>query len=200
MSVVCGIIKDNQVAISCDTQANCGSLILSAAHRINSTKLLKVNGSIIGIVGWSAVSDMIEHLIISNEKLFQFADRMEIFSSLLRLHKEMKENYYLETNEEDDQPVESNQLSAIIINKNGLFSTASYREVNQYRTYWAIGAGNQLALGAMHALYDKPFTAKEIAEAGVLAAVEFEESCGLPLQTEILNLTNNSMKLTWGHK
>lgn len=189
MSIICGVIKDNQVAISCDTLSNCGSLTVSATHLINSTKLLKVNGSIIGIVGWSAVSDMIEHLIINDQKLFQFNNRMEIFSSLLRLHREMKENYFLDTNEDDDQPAESNQLTSIIINKNGLFNTASYREVNQYSTYWAIGAGNQLALGAMHALYDKPFTAKEIAEAGVLAAAEFEESCGLPLQTEVLNLT-----------
>jgi len=113
---------------------------------------------------------------------------MEIFSTLLSLHKEMKKTYFLDTNENEDQPVESNQLDLIIINKNGLFSAASYREVNQYHTFWAIGSGKRIALGAMHALYDLNLSAKEIAEAGVKAASEFDDGCSLPLETELISI------------
>ncbi len=188
MSIVCGIIKNNQIAICCDSQSNYGSLTVSSTHVKSSSKLLKINGNLIGLVGWTAVSNMIEHLIINKKEQFNFDNRMNIFSTLLSLHKEMKETYYLETNEDEDQPVESNQFDSIIINKNGLFSTASYREVNEYNTYWAIGSGKRLALGALHATYNSTMLANEIAEAGVLAATEFDESCGLPLQTEIINL------------
>ena len=102
---LCKTVKNSR---RIDTQSNCGSLTVSARQLKNSTKLYKVNGSIIGIVGWSAVSNMIEHLISCNKKIFKLDSRMDIFTTLLQLHKEMKETYFLETREEDDQPVESN--------------------------------------------------------------------------------------------
>ena len=96
----------------------------------------------------------------------------------MRLHEKMKDNYFIETREDDDQPVESNQLDALIINKHGLYEIGSYREVNEYKTFWAIGSGRRLALGAMHGLYEQSLSAKEIVEAGVKAAAEFDDGCG----------------------
>lgn len=187
MSVICGVVTKQQVAISCDSQSSYGSLAVSARHINNSSKLYEVNNCYIGIVGWSAIANIIEHLIGTNKTLFKLNTRMEIFSTLLSLHDEMKEKYFLETHEEDDQPVESNQLDLIIINNNGLFSTASYREVNRHNTYWAIGSGQKLALGAMHAVYSMELSAREIAEAGVMAASEFDDGCCLPFETNVID-------------
>ena len=186
MSVVCAAIKDGVVAISCDTQTNFGSTRVSARHMKNPDKLYTVNGNVIGIVGWNAISTMLEFLMKSDKKLFQLSNRMEIYSTLLSLHTKMKEVHFIETNEDDDQPVESNQLDALIINANGLFEIGSYREVNEYKTYSAVGAGRRYALGAMHALYDTEASAKQIVEAGVKAAAEFSDSCGLPLKTRAI--------------
>ena len=148
MSIVCGAIKNNEIAISCDSQANFGSTKVSSEHLVNSSKLYHVNGSIMGIVGWDAISNIIEHLIVNKKEIFQLDNRMDIYSTLIKLHESFKDDYFIETSEEDDQPVESNQLDAIIINKNGLFQIGSYREVNQFQTYWAIGSGKRFALGA----------------------------------------------------
>ena len=188
MSIVCAARKNSVIAISSDTQSNFGSIKVSAKHMRNSNKLYSVNNSVIGIVGWHAVSDMVQHLISNEKKLFQLNSRMEIFSTLIRLHEKMKNNYFIETREDDDQPVESSQLDALIVNKHGLFEISSYREVNEYETFWAIGSGKKIALGAMHALYESTATAKEIVEAGVKAAAEYDDGCGLPLNTRTLNI------------
>lgn len=189
MSIVCAAIKDGVVAIACDSQSNFGSINVSADHSQNRNKLHTVNKSIIGVVGWHAVSDMIEHLIIHEKEIFQLNSRMEIFSTLLKLHAKMKDDYFIETREDDDQPVESTQLDALIVNKHGLFEIGSYREVNEYKTYWAIGSGRRFALGAMHAVYNTKTTARKIVEAGVKAAAEYDDGCGLPLITRTFKLS-----------
>ena len=189
MSIICGVIKAGTIAISSDTLSSYGSMTITAEHIKNSKKIYSVNKSIIGIVGWSAMSDAIEHLILHDEDLFQLNNRMDIYSTLKNLHKKLKDDYFIETKEdEDDQPVESTQLNALIANKNGLFEIGSYREVNQFSKFWAIGSGQKYALGAMQTLYSTKITAKALAEAGVKAAAEFDEGCRLPLNTSTLKL------------
>ena len=188
MSIVCAAIKNKEVAISCDTVCNFGSINASARHIKNSNKLYAINGSIMGIVGWSAVADVVEHLISTDKELFKLNDRMGIFTTLTGLHKRMKETYGLETRENEDQPVESTQLDALVINQNGLFEISSYRDVREYKTFWALGSGQKLGLGAMHALYDKDVSAKDIVEAGVKAAADFDDGCGLPLKSKVISM------------
>lgn len=52
--------------------------------------------------------------------LFNLSSRDEICGTLMRLHGIMKEDCFVETKENKDQPVESNQLDALVINQNGL--------------------------------------------------------------------------------
>jgi len=188
MSVICGAIKKGLIAISGDTMQSFGSMRVSSKHRMHANKIYPVNGSYIGIVGWNAISDMLEHIMKKDKKLFCLNNRMEIYTTLMHLHAKMKGDYFIETKEDEDQPVESNQLDALIINPNGLFQIGSYREVHEYKTFWAIGSGRQLAMGAMHALYEKKVSAKEMVEAGVKAAADFDDSCGLPLKTKVIKL------------
>ncbi|HKJ52979.1 MAG TPA: MFS transporter [Gammaproteobacteria bacterium] len=188
MSIVCAAIKHGEVSISADTLMSCGALTASSTHRENSSKLYPVNGSVIGLVGWCAISTVLEHLIQQDGKLFRFDNRMEILASLLKLHQKMKRDYFLESREDRDQPVESTQLHALIVNAHGLFEACSYRSVSEYKTFWAIGSGRRLALGAMHASYTAKKSARAIAEAGVRAAAEFDDACGLPLTSEVIGL------------
>lgn len=188
MSIVCAAIKDGVVAISSDTQSSYGSTNVSAQHIKSSGKLVSVKRSVIGIVGWTAMSNVMQHLIAHEKSLFQLDNRMEIFTTLLRLQEKMKDDYFLNSSEDDDQPVESNQLTAVIVNKHGLFQVGSYREVNEYSTYCAIGSGKRLGLGAMHAVYGTQASARKIAECGVRAAAEFDDGCSLPLNTRTVKL------------
>ena len=190
MSIVCGAIKRRKVAIASDTQSKFGTLKVNAPQLKNASKLIEVRRSIIGVVGWGAMISVVEHLANTRKALFRLSDRHEIFETLLRLHPILKKQYFLEPKENEDQPVESNQITAIIINRNGLFETGSYKEVNEYRSFWAIGAGQELALGAMHALYATSANAREIVEAGVRAAAQFDDSCALPLDSKVIKLAS----------
>ena len=188
MSIVCAAVKGGEIAISADSLASYGALKASREHLDNSGKLFEVNDSVIGLVGWCAVSTLFEHMIEHEQALFRLDSRMEIFDTLLILQQKMKDDYLLETRESRDQPVESIQLDGLIVNANGLFEIGSYREVNQFRTFWAVGSGKRLSLGAMHALYAGDSNASEIAEAGVRAAAEFDDSCRLPLETRVVRV------------
>jgi len=124
--------------------------------------------------------------------MFKLNSRWEIFEMLLAVHEKLKDDYFIDTSEDSDQPVESNQLDGIVINANGIFSFGSYREVHQWDTFWALGSGRRLALGAMHALYETDATAQEISEAGVKAAAEFDDGCNLPLKTVVLDFVQSN--------
>ena len=187
MTIIAAVIKNGKISISCDTQSNFGSLKVHANKMNDHDKLFEVQNSVIGVTGWTATTQIIEHLIETNPDMFKLNSRWEIFEMLLAVHEKLKDDYFIETSEDSDQPVESNQLDGLVINSNGIFSFGSYREVHQWDKFWSLGSGQRLALGAMHALYETDATAKEISEAGVKAAAEFDDSCNLPLKTIVLD-------------
>jgi len=194
MTVITAAIKDGKISISSDTQLNFGSLKVNAKYVHDRDKLFSVNNSVIGITGWSATSQILEHLIQTDPSAFKLNNRWEIFETLLALQERLKNEYFIETNEDSDQPVESNQLDGLIINSSGIFQFGSYREVHQYEQFWALGSGKRLALGAMHALYDSAASAQDISEAGIKAAAEFDDGCNLPLKTVVLEQCNSDVE------
>jgi ATP-dependent HslUV protease subunit HslV len=71
-----------------------------------------------------------------------------------RLHPVLKEHAFLNPKEDEDDPYESSQITALIANATGIYGVYSYREVFEFDRFWAAGSGRSFALGAMHALYD----------------------------------------------
>ncbi len=189
MSVVVAVKKDNQISIASDSQSSNGSLIISGKRKKNHSKLFRIGKNIIGTVGWQATDQIIEHTILTSPKLFKLSSRQKIFETLLALQEVFKEKYFIKTEEDDDeQPVDSNQITGLIINQQGLFEIESYRGVTEYNDFWAIGSGQDYALGAINALYTKNYTASEIAREGILAAIEFNSKCGPPVEIESLTV------------
>jgi len=189
MSIVCAVIKNNAIAIACDTQVSQGSLNVGSKYLTQASKLYLVGDNIIGLVGWGAMADSLEHLMQKDPELFDFSDRFEGYSSLLKIHKKLKKGYFLQTSEGDDeQPLESSQFDVLLINKEGLYEIGSLREYNQFSRFWAVGSGRSYALGAIFSHYDSDLSALELVEIGVKAACEFNDSCSLPLFSEVLEI------------
>ena len=92
----------------------------------------------------------------------------------------LKERFFLNPKEEDSDPYESSQITALIANPSGIYGVYSYREVFSFERFWGIGSGRNFALGAMHAVYDKSRSARAVAEAGIRAGVEFDKSSSGP--------------------
>jgi ATP-dependent HslUV protease, peptidase subunit HslV len=98
------------------------------------------------------------------------------------VHEILKEKYFLNTKEDEDDPYESSQITALIANPYGIFGVYSFREVFSFDRFWGIGSGRNFALGAMYAVYDRAESAREIAEIGVQAGAEFDKSSSSPFR------------------
>lgn len=195
MSVVCAAIKNGEIAIAADTQLSFGSLIVGAENLGNSSKLYVVEDNVIGVVGWNAVCSLFEYVAEEHKEIFNFSDRKNILKTLFKLHTLLKNEYFLETHEDREQPVESIQLRAIIINCHGIYEINSYREVNHYSKYWAIGSGRYYALGALHSQYETHASAKELVLSGVASACCFDDGCSLPSNVEVIKAQQENIAI-----
>jgi len=121
-----------------------------------------------------------ESLLAKHDDL-DFSTKRSIFETFRKLHPILKEQHFLNPKEEEDDPYESTQVTALIANPNGIFGVYSMREVFEYTRFWAIGSGREFALGAMLSQYDQLKTAEAVAEAGINAGAIFDKNSALPL-------------------
>jgi len=113
-------------------------------------------------------------------EILKLGSKDDVFDTFTKLHPYLKDNFFLQTKEEDSDPYESSQFSVVIANSTGIYGLYSYREVFEFKEFWGIGSGRSFALGAMHAIYAKAKTAREIAEAGIAAGCEFDRNSAAP--------------------
>ena len=118
----------------------------------------------------------------------KFGSRVEVYDTFLKLHPVLKETFFLQTKEDDNDPYESSQFTVVIANACGIFGLYSYREVFEFKEFWGIGSGRSFALGAMHAVWDKAKTAREVAVAGMNAGCEFDKNSAGPIEVFTLKL------------
>ena len=132
---------------------------------------------------------MFHSLAQRKPELFNFDNAEEIFETFRKIHPLLKEEYFLETSESDeDHEYESNQMSGLIISKGGVYSFFSYREIAEYRTFWASGSGMEYVLGALEASYATRKGPKAAAEAAIKIACKFDNGSGVPLESYELEI------------
>jgi ATP-dependent HslUV protease subunit HslV len=180
MSVVVVVKKAGRCVIAADSLSSFGRTKVSPTY-IRCNKIHEANGSYIGLVGATVHDNVLEHLIEREKEILNFDDENAIFDTYLKLHAILKERYFLNPVESEDDEYESSQIDALIANSKGIFGMYSLREVYEFQKFWAIGSGTEFALGAMLAVYDLFDEPEQIAEAGVRAACEFDDGCGLPM-------------------
>ena len=186
MTTVVVVKKAGQVAIASDGLVTFGDTRLGHRYESNS-KLFKVDAvggpSYIGAAGTVAHFPALRKaLALLPPESLKLHSKDEVYDTFLQLHPVLKEKFFLQTKEEDSDPYESSQFSTVIANASGIYGLYSYREVFEFKEFWGIGSGRGFALGAMHALYAKAKTAKEVAEAGVLAGCEFDRNSAGPVE------------------
>ena len=199
MSTVVVAKKDGKVCIAADSLTSFGDLRLSSVYDAAHDKILRYDENYLGIVGSAAHQLVLESVfaskkVIDNKIEIDLSSRLSIFESFRTLHPVLKEKYFLNTKDEDDDPYESTQIDALIANPFGIFGVHSLREVTEYNKFWAIGSGAEYALGAMFAVFDKATSAEEVAQAGVAAGAEFNNASSMPLSSYVLDLQKSAVK------
>ena len=178
--------------IAADTLTTFGDIRLGSKFDRHHNKIQIFGKTRMGIVGSAAHTLVAERAFNDKDVKADFSTRDNTFDTLIRLHPVLKEKYFLNAKDAEDDPYETSQIDAVFINKNGIFAMYSLREVYEYEQFWAVGSGACYALGAMHAVYNKYKSAKDIAKAGAEAGAEFDTSSHLPLTIQTVKLVTSA--------
>ena len=178
----CVVVKKNrQIAIASDSLVTFGDTRLSNAYEANN-KIFQIGDSFITVAGTAAHFPVMRKLLTEMGPDCKLATRDEVFETYTKVHALLKEQYFLNTKEDEDDPYESSQITSLVANPHGIFGVYSYREVFSFDRFWGIGSGRNFALGAMYAVYDQLDSAYAIADVGVRAGAEFDKSSSAPFQ------------------
>ncbi len=202
MTTVVVVKKAGQVAVASDSLVTFGDTKL--AHRFeDNSKIFKVKA--VGGESFVAAAGTVAHFPAIRKALLDLPSddlklhsKDEVYDTFLKLHTVLKDKFFLQTKEDDNDPYESMQFSVLVANSAGIFGLYSYREVFEFKEFWGFGSGRPFALGAMNAVYHsktgKAKTAAEVAEAGVLAGCEFDKNSAPPVHVYTVKLKNKEIK------
>jgi ATP-dependent HslUV protease, peptidase subunit HslV len=177
--------KAGQVVMAADTLVTFGDTSLPHRYEANS-KIFKVDTpagiSYVGMAGTVAHFPALRKAMAALPKAdLKLSSKDEVYDTFLKLHPLLKETFFLQTKEDDNDPYESMQFTVVIANSSGIYGLYSYREIFEFKEFWGIGSGRSFALGAMHAAWGSAKSAKEVAMAGMHAGCEFDKNSGGPI-------------------
>lgn len=180
MTTIAVVKKNGFAVIAADTLTTFGNTRLSAQHDASHDKILRHGDSNIGLCG-SAAHHLVFESILRKMPDLRFGSKTEIFESFRRMHPILKDEHFLNPQEDEDDPYESSQVTALIANPSGIYGVYSMREVFEYTKFWAIGSGHEYALGAMQQAYNRYDNPVDIARAAVEAGAELDKNTALPM-------------------
>jgi ATP-dependent HslUV protease subunit HslV len=192
MTTVVAVRKGGQVVMAADSLVTFGDTRLSHNAEANR-KLFMVNDavgqSIFAVAGAAAHLLVLQHAMAAQPvEALRFGNKDEIFRTFTLLHPVLKDSFFLQGKEDEHEPYESSQFTMLLANASGIYGVYSYREVFEFKQFWSIGSGRSFALGAMHAVYARARSARDVAEAGVAAACEFDRNSAGPVDSLSLKL------------
>jgi len=187
MTTIVAVRKNGIVTIAADTLTTFGNTRLIAAQDSSHDKILKVGDSYIGICG-SAAHHLVLASLLAKAPDVQLNSKAAIFETFRKLHPVLKEECFLNPKEDEDDPYESSQITALIANSTGIYGIYSMREVFEYSQFWAIGSGHEFSLGAMHHAYPLYNDAMDIARAGVDAGIAYDKNSASPITAYSVSL------------
>jgi len=191
VTTVTVVKKGGIVAIAADTLIKWGSAKESAAYIANHEKILRVGESYVAVTGYATFKNILQDYFEHAPEEIRLDTPASIFRTWNRLHRFLKERYYLMPEEDKEDALESSRMDCLIANAYGIFGVAAHRTVQEYSQFYAYGSGADYALGAMFSAYQDPArTAELVAQHGVTAAAEFDDATSLPLTSFTVALIN----------
>ena len=166
MSTLVMVEKAGVACMAADTLTSYGARKQSARYVTRPEKILEVDGTYLGFVGWCAHQDVIESALAHGLKLPEIASERDLFEFSRVLHRKLKKDYFLNTSVDLGDPYESSQMMLFVLNRNGMFGLDSLRSVERYRRF---------------AAYEQGLPAEDIARLGVEAGAEFDSGSLMPI-------------------
>ena len=183
MSTIVAVKKSGQCAIAADTLTVWGDTREDADTVANACKILEYDGNYFAFVGHSSWRQIFSHYFAGLKKPPVLDSVPAIYDFAVTMHPVLRDQYYIRTTEREDDHFESSQFYFLLANKHGIYGVDSLRFVEEYNQFYSYGSGYRLALGAMHAVWEREKDASKIAEIGVQAAARFDKDTALPMHS-----------------
>lgn len=195
MSTIVVVRKDKSACIGADTLSKFGGMKEAAEYVCNHEKIIKVGETYLAATGPAVSGLVLENYFRKHGRKANFTTVPAIFETMLAMHPVLKEQYYMNvTDGEEGCEYEVLQMNLLLANEHGIFGVYDFREACEYSRFYAFGTGARYALGAMHAVYDTLDDAKAIAQAGLSAAADFDDSTSGPFTRFTVKLKTNRGK------
>jgi ATP-dependent protease HslVU (ClpYQ) peptidase subunit len=189
MTTIAVVRKSGYAAIAADTLTKWGSGKQSAKYVANNGKIVKAGDGFLAASGTSTFKLILRQYFGQRGVPARFDGTAEIFKTWQAFHAVLKERYYLVTVGDREDTLESSKFDVLIANPHGIFGVGAHRTVQEYRKFYAIGTGTDLALGALYAAYQNPrLSAEQLARLAITAAAEFDDATGLPVVSRSVKL------------
>lgn len=194
MTTTVVVRKGRKAVIGADTLGTYGDQRESAEYIKNASKLIRIDDTWLAVSGHAALDMVMRNLFKNSKSRRSFNGVDEILSTALAVHAALKDRYFLNPEDEDSDSFESSHMNVLIANSHGIFGLCARRTVFEYTKFYAFGSGEQYALGAMRAVYDRLDDAEEIARVGLDAAIAFDTGTGGPVEIETITLKKSDAK------
>lgn len=167
----------NQLVLGADSLLTQGDALLTDKYNL-SKKIFLFGNSAIGLAGSAAHYMALIEAFKSLGDECQLESRSAIFQTFTKLHKILKDDFFLNPQKQADAPYEGNHISALIANCHGIFGVYAHREILEFDRFWANGTGRPYALGAMYNAHEQSDDPVAVAQAGLAAGSEFDKATG----------------------
>jgi len=187
MTTIAVVKKNNQITIAADTLTKWGSAKESATYIKNHGKILQVQDGYLALTGSATFKHILAEFFDHHAAEIDLRNVPAIFRTWQRFHTLLKERYFLQDNDKDED-LESSKVEVLLANPHGIFGISAHRTVQEFTKFYSYGSGSDYAMGALYTNYDRPeFNAQQLAEMAIATAAEFDDSTGLPLQSFVVN-------------
>ena len=185
-------------ADSCVT-ANDGNQVVPHGQQ----KIVQIDETLVGFAGWSVYRNILED-VASRDDVPPVKDKQTIFKFLFWLRKKLLEDYGFvrEQSSDADYPFTDLSSTFLFANREGVYMASHGLSVVDCGPWYAIGSGQEYALGALHALVPQALVVRSLdtqpervpmkvcAETAVrgalMAACDLEAYCRGPVTVERL--------------
>jgi len=179
MSVAVAVKKGESIALATDSLTSFGSMQLPSEN-LSPTKVVKCGASWIAGTGWSKYDLILRDYIGRTKRPPKLDNDIAIFRFFHTLWGDLQKRYSLVNEQADDKdsPFGDLDSSFLIVSPKGIFYVASDMSVTEFDRYFAIGSGQDYALGACHVLGSTRQSAAKVASTAAEAACAYDAYCG----------------------
>lgn len=188
MTTAVVVRKGGVCCIAADTLARYGSTRESADFVANSNKLVQIDDAWLCPTGPASAQLVLRSYFSKPEHSRDFSSTAAIFETVREMQGVLKDDYFLNPKEDEDDEYDSMQMELLIASPGGIFGAYPLRSIQEFTRFYAFGSGSDYAMGAMQVLYDQHESAEEIARRAVAAASTFDVSSSLPCDVATLRV------------